>query len=199
LSSVCNLTLAWIVPKSEGAVQAEETAHILLQKWMDSRFRYDDVEQRYASGFPQICFTAFNGHKITQVVQIDFALLVVPPFMNYVHFTNAALTCSLAASYLVMTIFQSLHSKRMVLPSTNHSSRMPSQPAMWNIVETSGNETYNFETAKIGKFLGTQCDRTKWTKIGQATLEIEAELSISLYCNYQPQLVFSWPIVWQGP
>ena len=143
-SSVHNVTLACIVPKFEG-VQAE-TAHELLHKWMDSRFRYD-VEQSFTSGFSDIRFTAVNGNKITQVDQADFALLVIPPFMNDARFTNTALTsCMLLGNDNIPVVALNLEDG----VDGEYKSFLKNALTTCSVkrmVETPGDETYDFETA----------------------------------------------------
>lgn len=82
------LTLGLFVPEFEG-VQAE-TAHHLLHKWMNSRFTYNKA-LNVNCDCSEIRFVALDGNKIEQSATIDFALFIVPPFMNDVTFTNNAL------------------------------------------------------------------------------------------------------------
>ncbi|KAI2510245.1 SAC3/GANP family [Fragilaria crotonensis] len=144
-SSVHTLTLACIVPKFEG-VQAE-TAYELLHKWMDSRFSYD-VEQIYTSGFSEIRFIALNGNKLTQWDQIDFALLVIPPYMNDVDFTNTALTSILPRDRGRIPIV----ALTLEDGSADEVYKSFLQDALTScgverIVETQGDETKDFEAA----------------------------------------------------
>ena len=87
------LTLGLFVPEFEG-IQAE-TAHHLLHKWMNSRFKYNE-ELTVKCDCSEIRFVALNGNKNEHSGTIDLALFVVPPFMNDVVFTNKALVSSVS-------------------------------------------------------------------------------------------------------
>ena len=149
--SVHTLSLACIVPKFEG-VQAE-TAYELLHKWMDSRFRYD-VEQTYSSGFSEIRFVALNGNKQTQWDQIDYALLVIPPCLNDVDFTNTALSAILPRnSDRIQIVALNLEDGAADDGYKSFLQNALTSCGVKRIVEAQGDETQDFEAAIRASFL----------------------------------------------